>query len=236
MSKQETQMTENNNTIKNAVVAKIDLGFAVIDGLMLPDGSHAVAVPQLAEVFDTSKNTFSRDLKRLLGEEFRPSSTATELGNQKINVVSLAEVTRIIRALEKKGNPIASTFTDAILQEGLERRFDIAFNVRVSEDERNKRLALRMGRLLARRLWTDTLMERHLKLHGEKPTKDQYKYWTVIVNERLFNQPHFNCNRDTMNNDEQKTIELFERMAVRMADKHPTIDCDGLLGHALAMF
>ena len=39
----------SNNSTK-AVIATIDLGFTKIDGLMLPDGSYAIAVPQLAEL------------------------------------------------------------------------------------------------------------------------------------------------------------------------------------------
>lgn len=236
MSNMETQMTENNNIIKKAVVAKVNLGFTEIDGLMLPDGSYAVGASQIAEIFQFDKNQASRTIKSILGDGFQFDTTKSELHPKAVNILKLDQVITVIRYLDKKGNAIASAFTDAILQEGLERRFDVAFNVKVSEDERNKRLALRMSRLLARRLWTDTLMDRHIKLHGTKPTKDQYKYWTVVVNQQLFNKPHFNCNRDIMNDDEQKTIELFERMAVRMANKYPTIDCDGLLDKALAMF
>lgn len=229
-------MTENNNTIKKAVVAKVDLGFTVIDGLMLPDGSYAMGASQIAEIFQFDKNQSSRAIKSILGNDFQFDTTKSELNPKAVNILRLDQAITVIRHLDKKGNVIASAFADAILQEGLERRFDVAFNIKVSEDERNKRLTLRMSRLMARRLWTDTLMERYIKLHGAKPTRDQYKYWTVVVNQQLFNKPHFNCNRDIMNDEEQKTIELFERMAVRMANKYPAIDCDGLLDKALAMF
>jgi hypothetical protein len=42
-----------NNIIK-ATSAKINLGFAIIDGLMLPDGNYAIAVPQIADLFLTT--------------------------------------------------------------------------------------------------------------------------------------------------------------------------------------
>ena len=222
--------------ITKAVVATVDLGFAQIEGLMLPDGSYAVAIPQLAEVFSTHKNTFSRDLKRLLGADFSPSKIRTELGRQLINVVTLENFAKIIRALDRKGNETASAFIDAILQEGLERRFDTAFKKKVSEDERNQLVALRMKRIMARKLWTDTLRDRSMLLCGEKPSPENYRQWTVKVNERLFNKPHFHKNRDNMNLLEQEAIELFERMAERKSKLHLNATPDELVEMALASF
>ena len=57
------------NTMK-AQVATIDLGFAKFDGLMLPNGEYAIAIPQVATLIQSIPNTASRDFKRLLGESF----------------------------------------------------------------------------------------------------------------------------------------------------------------------
>lgn len=229
-------MTENNNTTKKAVTAKVNLGFAVIDGLMLPNGDFAVAVPQLAEIFGTSKNTFSRDLKRLLGDSFNPSSVATDIGKQRINIISLADVTQVIRALEKKGNAIASAFTDAILQEGLDRRFNRAFDLKTSEDEYNERIKFRVLRVETRLEWTDVLMKRHIELFGCKPAPKQYAYWTKRVNMSLFGQPNFNYDRDTMTKKQQQTIQHFEICAVRWSEQNPKMDCEELLEMMLARY
>jgi hypothetical protein len=224
------------NDITKAVVATVDLGFEKIEGLMLPNGEYGVAIPQIAKSFRINQNTASRDLKRLLGDDFRPSKTKTELGNQSINVVTLEGFAKIIRALDRKGNTVANAFIDAIIQEGLERRFDRAFGKKVDEDERNQLIALRMKRIMARRLWTDTLRDRSLKLYNEKPTPEDYRLWTVLVNERLFNKRHFRCDRDNMEQWEQETIELFERMAERKAKLHPQSTPDDLVEMALSSF
>ena len=224
------------NDITKAVIATVDLGFEKIEGLMLPNGDYGVAIPQIAKSFGINQNTASRDLKRLLGDDFRPSKTKTELGNQSINVVTLEDFTKIIRALDKKGNAIANAFIDVILQEGLERRFDRAFGRKVDEDERNQLIALRMKRIMARRLWTDVLRDRSLELFGNKPTPNDYKQWTIKVNERLFNRRHFECDRDNMEVFEQETIELFERMAERKAKTHKTATPDELVEMAINSF
>lgn len=223
------------NTAK-AVIATVDFGFAQIDGLMLPDGSYAISIPQLADVFGTSRNTFSRDLKRLLGDAFRPSKIATEMGNQAINVVTVEQAAEIVYHLARGGDKVADAFMRAILQEGLARRFDKAFGKRVSDEEYNALVALRMKRLLARRIWTDTLRDRSLDLYGYKPDSEGYRRWTVKVNERLFNKSHFRCNRDNMNQLEQEAIELFERMAERKAKLHPHASPDDLVEMALSAF
>lgn len=224
-----------NNSTK-AVAAPIDLGFTQIQGLMLPDGSYCVAVPQLAEAFQSNPNTFSRDLKRLMGSSFSPSKIKTELGKQLINVVSVSDASKIAYALAKKENPIADAFVQAILEEGLERRFDTAFGKKVTEAEYSALIALRMKRILARRIWTDTLRDRSLQLYGIKPDSDRYKRWTVKVNQRLFSKRHFFCNRDNMNQLEQELIELFERMAERKAKLNPKATPDEVIELALLAF
>lgn len=225
----------SNNTAK-AVVASVDIGFTKIDGLMLPDGSYCVAVPQLANVFQFDKNQASRTIKGLLDKGFQFDTAKSELHPKSVNVIKLDQVGQIIYRLAKKGNPIADAFMQAILQEGLERRFDKAFDKKVSEDEYNALVALRMKRILARKLWTDTLRDRSMTLYGTKPTPGNYRNWTIKVNERLFSKRHFQCNRDNMNQLEQEAIELFERMAERKAKLHLQATPDQLVEMALASF
>lgn len=85
-------MTENNSTTKKAVTAKVNLGFAVIDGLMLPNGDFAVAVPQVADVFGILSNNASRDIKSLLGEGFDFVKIKTDLNSKEINAMTLDQL------------------------------------------------------------------------------------------------------------------------------------------------
>lgn len=76
---------------KKAVVATVTYAGFEFPGLKLPSGEYAVAIPQVIDLlgqdnkgFCPSKNTASRDFKRMLGKRFRPSKIATELDNTKI--------------------------------------------------------------------------------------------------------------------------------------------------------
>jgi len=219
-----------------AIVAKIDLGFVQFDGLMLPDGSYAIAIPQIADLLQTSRNTASRDFKRLMGDGFKASHERTEFNTNPVNVVDLATFRQIIRVMDRQGNPIASALIDVFIQESIDRRYDTAFGKKVSESERNQILAQRMKRLLARRAWTDLLQDRHIQCYGTKPTPKQFKDWTVRVNQVLFARNHFNCDRDNMQSEEQRTIEMFENMAIRRAGQNPQANPAALLELALDTF
>lgn len=110
-----------NNTAK-AVIAKVDFGFTQIEGLMLPDGKYAIAVPQLAELFQFDTNQASRSLKSLLGKGFQFDTAKTELNPKKVNILPIDKVSSVVYLLAKKGNPQADAFMQAMLQEGIDRR------------------------------------------------------------------------------------------------------------------
>lgn len=225
-----------NDTTK-AVVATVDLGFAKIEGLMLPDGRYIVAIPQIVSINLVPPNRSAKQLESLYGIAFQSHlKVKTELNPKAVNAIDLADFTKLIRELDKRGNLTARAFIDAILQEGLERRFDRAFGKKVEEDERNQLIALRMKRIMARKLWTDILRDRSLELFGTKLNPNDYKQWTIKVNERLFNRRHFECDRDNMQKFEQETIELFERMAERKAKTHKMATPDDLVEMAINSF
>ena len=260
-----------------SIIAQIDLGFATIDGLMLPDGTYAVSVPQIAKLFSLGSSHAARDIKTLVkkstlvnlanceqGKQSKPSqsngsrlviqqessSTNTQSGGtfdivrqtqiegqrHKINIISLEDFSKVIYELQKKGNPVADAFLRALIIEGIERRFDKAFGKFVEEQERNNRIRLRMERILARTEWTDTLMNRSLKLYGVKPKAQDYQRWTVYVNKMLFDQPHFQCDRDTMSEEEQKIIKAFETTASFKAKKYPNATPDEIITMAVNVF
>lgn len=219
-----------------AQVAVIDLGFTHFEGLMLPDGDYAISVPQIAILIQSNPNTASRDFDRLLGEGFSPSKKSVEGTKALVNIVDLPTFTKILYTIAKRGNEIADALIQALLDEGFERRFDTAFGKKVDEAEYNERLALRMRRLLARRQWTDVLRDRYIKCFGEKPTPKQFKDWTVLANEVLFNRKHFKCDRDNMDLEEQRLIEHFEYAAARQAKLNPDLEPDVILGMALSVF
>jgi len=219
-----------------AIVAKIDLGFVQFDGLMLPDGSYAIGVSQIAELIGFSNEHSSRDIKALLGKDFQFAKVSSELNNKAVNTLTIKEFSLLLIELTAAGYPVARALASVFAEEAIDRRYDTAFGKKVSESERNQILAQRMKRLLARRAWTDLLQDRHIQCYGTKPTPKQFKDWTVRVNQVLFSRNHFNCDRDNMQSEEQRTIEMFENMAIRRAGQNPQANPAALLELALDTF
>ncbi len=221
-----------------AKIATVDFGFCQIEGLMLPDSEYALAITQANKFlkFSASPQHAPRSLKRLLGDSFKPPRIATELNPNKAYVITLDEFKKVVRALDKQGNAVASAFIDAALLESVERRFDRAFGIKREEDERNALMELRIKRLLARRQWTDVMQDRHTKLFGAKPTPKQFRDWTVKANLSLFQKTHFQCDRDTMSIEEQMQIENFEFLCCRWSKKYPVDTPDQILDKVLSTF
>lgn len=197
---------------KKATIAAVTIGPWEVSGLMLPDGTYAIAVSQLAEIFQIPTKHSSRQFKALLDEGFQFPKCRSELHPKAVNILTLENAVKVIRALDRKGNETAQAFTDAILEESLERRFDTAFGKEVTEQERNASLALRMQRIKARRSYTDLikLHQEYLGYYGTQRGKDEFRGLTTKVNLALFGQPHFKCDRDTMTPFQQRTIAAFE--------------------------
>lgn len=222
--------------VTKAIIAKIDLMLIEPEGLMLPNGRFAFASPQVAEIFQFDKNQASRDIKALMGKGFQFDKCISELHPKSVNIMFIEDFSLFTLKLAFKGDEFAQALSQVFVEEALERRFARAFGVRLDEDELNERLKLRMKRLLARHDWTDVLMNRHVDLNGVKPEPQDYKRWTVAVNQKLFGQPHFCRNRDNMTPEQQQTIYDFERMAKRRAEQYPTITADELVIKALDTF
>ena len=139
-------------SIIRARASKVDLGYTVIEGLQLPDGSYEIAVPQLLSVFpdfNTSKNLVSRDIKRLMGEGFNTSKRKTEFRKNYTNTITIKQLVQIAKTLYKKHDlSSAEALLDAALEEALDRRFDEAFAVKVTEEERGERFTNRFNQVV----------------------------------------------------------------------------------------
>lgn len=140
-----------------ARVAKVDLGFVEIEGLLLPNGEYAIGASQTAKLFQFDQNQASRLIKRKLGKDFQFDQYASELHPKKVNTISLTFVSKLALALAKEGNNIATNFLEAAFEEALDRRFDKAFDKKRSEDEYNARLKARVEGKQVRWDFTDSI-------------------------------------------------------------------------------
>lgn len=135
---------------------EIQIGPHTVEGFMLPDGSYIMSQTQAAEIvgepeINARRFLDSKGIKTLLGESYTPDTFDIERdpgqgrGGGRIRGVPPEVVSAYWLWQSSKGNKKAMTLCMAIMTETLERRFDAAFGVSRSEDERNQRLSDRLS-------------------------------------------------------------------------------------------
>ena len=141
-----------------ATRATVTIGTLTIEGFMLPDGSYQMSQTQAAESVDlTARNAFdflrSRAFKALAGKGYTLSPSEIEAdddqgrGGSRIVALPLEVVGKYWLYQASKGNKKALALVDALITESLERRFDAAFEVTRTEQERDDRLSSRIQQL-----------------------------------------------------------------------------------------
>lgn len=90
-------------TIK-AQIATIQIGPLSMEGLMSECGRFGVAVSQYADLFETSRNTASRDLDRLLGETeaWYFEKWTTPFNQKPVNVLTMDQLFKVSLVLYNK--------------------------------------------------------------------------------------------------------------------------------------
>jgi hypothetical protein len=141
-----------------ATRATVTIGNLTIEGFMLPDGSYRMSQTQAAgavglKVQNVSDFLRSNALKSLMGESYTPQTSEIEpdesqgRGGSRINAVSIEVVSKYWLWQAYRGNKKALALVDALLTETIERRFDAAFGIDRTEQERNDRLSARVQEL-----------------------------------------------------------------------------------------
>ena len=135
-----------------ATRATVHVGSFTIDGFMLPDGSYRMSQTQAAECvgkpeINARRFLDSKAIKALLGKGYTPDSVEIDSGvsqlrgQSRFNALPLDVVTAYWLNQAAQNNNQALSLVWALLTESLERRFDDAFGVVRSEQERNERLS-----------------------------------------------------------------------------------------------
>jgi hypothetical protein len=143
-----------------ATRASVQIGALEVDGFMLPDGSYRMSQSQVAEAVDKPpvnalRFLESKALKSLLGEgytDYTPEQIEIEpepsrRGQSRFNALPLEVATAYWVNQCFQGNKQALALVMALATETLERRFDTAFGVTRTEQERNERLQERIQQL-----------------------------------------------------------------------------------------
>lgn len=166
----------------------ISIGDRTIDGFMLPDGNYRMSQTQVAECVGLNERNAreflqSKALKTLLGQGYTPAISEIEpdseqlRGGSRIRAWSLEVVSAYWLWQAFRGNRTALSLCMALILESLERRFDSAFGVSRTEQERNERLQDRVRQL-----------ERNLEILGQEFGKEDMIRWERDQFERLLRE------------------------------------------------
>ena len=142
--------------------ASVQIGALEVDGFMLPDGSYRMSQSQVAEAVGLSRRNVSdflrsKAIKALLGEGYTGTILEREeieiepepgkRGQSRFMAMPLEIVSAYWQWQSHRGNKKALALCIALMTETLERRFDAAFGVTRTEQERNERLEQRIQQL-----------------------------------------------------------------------------------------
>ncbi len=145
-----------------ATRASVQIGALEVDGFMLPDGSYRMSQSQVAEAVGLSRRNVSdflrsKAIKALLGEGYTGTILEREeieiepepgkRGQSRFMAMPLEIVSAYWQWQSHRGNKKALALCIALMTETLERRFDTAFGVTRTEQERNERLQERIQQL-----------------------------------------------------------------------------------------
>jgi hypothetical protein len=132
--------------ILTAKVAIVRFGKIEFEGLLFDNRRYGVAVPQLNQLisFSASNNTASRDLKRLLGEQFKASKCKIELTRQLINCIFLEDLEKLLLELAISGNAKAISISRSLIGLSLTQIFSDSFGVVFEQAQRQSYLADRI--------------------------------------------------------------------------------------------
>lgn len=127
-----------------AQVATVKVGYLSMEGLMSDCGRFGVAIPQYADLFETSRNTASRDLKRLLDKTSQTSiefeQWKTPFNQKAVNVIPLEHWSRLIIELAFSGNLKAMDLVRDLNDLSWHQLFCDAFHVKFKSEDRQKYL------------------------------------------------------------------------------------------------
>jgi len=214
-----------------ASIAIVKIGHLEFEGLMLEEGSFAVAIPQLAALNLVPPNRSLKQLETLLSMVFQShQKVKTELHSQAVNCISLSDFERAIRTLDKRGLGAAVILVDALFGVSVVQLFSNAFGVKFDEEDWQARLQVRLKTKVVRRTTTDSIRN-YCILHNMSANYRKFVYSNVsdTLNVALFGKTAKKLReergvetnellRDSHSVEALKTISDIENLVVRLVD------------------
>jgi len=145
--------------ILTAEIAEVQIGNLTIEGVMFPDGSYGVAIPQVSSLFLDNHNQASKTLKRLMGADFKTSKVKTPFNRNATLAISLPDFERVVAKLDRAGNKKAQDFRDTMVGLSFHQLFSDAFGVKFEKEDRQRWLESRFNTKHDFRPLTDQLQK-----------------------------------------------------------------------------
>ena len=165
--------------MSKAMIALVNIGSNIeIEGLRLPNGTFAVSVSQIANLFSIPQKNSSRDFKALLGEGFQFLKTSSELHPKPVNIISLSQFEIVMMMLDRMGNLKAQELRDALAGLALNELFCDAFGVVSDARTRKAWLDARFKGIQERTSLTDAIKD-WLESNVVSDTAERFIYSNV---------------------------------------------------------
>lgn len=133
-------IVQEKSKISKSQIADVKFGKRIIQGLMLPSGEFAIAVPQIVELLPNlvRQNQASRDLKAFLGKDFQFDKTTSELNPKAVNYISLIELEKLVVIATSRGDADALLLNLDLVGLSLTQLWSDAFGVKFEQKERTQ--------------------------------------------------------------------------------------------------
>jgi hypothetical protein len=213
------------DNILTATVAPVPFGNIEIEGLLLENGEFAVSVQQLNELisFSASNNVASRDLKRILGEDFSPSKVKLDILRQLINCILLPDVEKILFRLALKGNLKAVEISESLIGLSLTQLFSDAFGRKFDKEDRQNWLKSRQQTKKSF-WWLVEDIKVYIETYGSSSPRHHYMNAFKAMSVGLFGkEPNQikaelgitkgELNRDHFNDEALRRIDMVQTLA-----------------------
>jgi len=131
-------------------VTQIQLGAISIEGLLLEDGTFAIAQQQVATLFSVLPTSIPKMLRRLLGGSFQLFQVKTNRNdgtprqNRSESAMNLIQFEKVLRKLDRKGNKTAQEITDGLVGLSFNQVWSDAFGVQFNAESRRAYLKSRI--------------------------------------------------------------------------------------------
>lgn len=204
------------------IVADVNIGSTKIKGLMLGDGSFAIAVPQVMELFQVSSDQ--------VAEEINVSQLIkVQLETEPMPVIalSLPEFDLLLVNLIRSGNVLARDFRNTLIGLSLHQLSCDSFGTEFEQPDRQKWLRERKERESYGRSLTDAtklLIDQGEKLNYGYITLQTYQSCNLVSRYREYKATHKDDNfRDTLSDSELRSVSKFEELTADfiMVDRLP---------------